>query len=80
MEPSDFGLSDAITARLRRWYDTWAEHFDIEDSDGTWSRDAVRRGWRDEGQRLVIDIHRELGDAVEVAAEFDDYARAEVRP
>lgn len=80
MEPRDFGLSEGITARLRCWYDTWVEHFDIEYSDGTWTSDAVRLSWRDEGQRLVIDMQRELGGAIEVAPEFDDYARAEVRP
>ncbi|AGW42673.1 metal ion transport protein [Leifsonia xyli subsp. cynodontis DSM 46306] len=62
MEPSDYGLSDELTLRLRRFYDHWFQHvdpvmgWDTEENLAIYHRDKeeVLQLLRDE---LSIDVN-----------------------
>lgn len=62
MEPSDYGLSVALSDGLRAWYDEWERH------GLDWKPD---NDWFEEGRRLVELLRHEVGAFAEVRPEFD---------
>jgi hypothetical protein len=66
MEPADFGLSPAITARLRAWYDVWeAEKLHVSG----WSSPDAENAWRAEGAKIAEQLRDEVGTFADV--EYD---------
>ncbi|MHA7269183.1 hypothetical protein [Arthrobacter sp. HLT1-20] len=57
MEPSDFGLSESLTLRLRTWYDAWdAENLD----DSEWSSPENEIAWNIEGVSIAEQLREEV--------------------
>ncbi|MEO6530729.1 MAG: hypothetical protein ABI563_11615 [Specibacter sp.] len=63
MEPEDFGLSQNLTERLRRWQDTW----DAENLDGNeWSSPVNETAWRAEGAAIAQQLREEVESIADV--------------
>ena len=57
MEPADFGLSEALTDRLRAWYDAW----DAENLyENGWRSHAKERAWKAEGASIAEQLRSEV--------------------
>ena len=66
MEPSDFGLSEVLTLRLRRLYDFWNEHVDPFEG---WDTEENFQSFRLD-KREVIDLLRaELPEGITLKVE-----------
>ncbi len=66
MEPSDFGLSEELTRRLRRLYDLWSEHLDP--FEGWDSEENFQRFDRDRTEVIQI-LRSELPDGISLSVE-----------
>ncbi|QJA00287.1 hypothetical protein [Leifsonia sp. PS1209] len=66
MEPSDFGLSEELTKRLRRLYDFWSEHADPFDG---WDSEENFQRFDSDRTEVIQLLRSELPDGISLSVE-----------
>ncbi len=64
--PKDYGLSDSLSERLLAWAEYRNSHYDHESS---WDDPKSQEKSRQEGDVLVVDLHKEVGHFADVVDE-----------
>lgn len=71
MGPGDYGLSDELTARLRRWADDFETHLDINADPPLWSGSMTWKTWIEEGRRISEVLAFEVASFADVVYDIN---------
>jgi hypothetical protein len=69
--PSDYGLTDDLTARLRKWMDYWDSHYAYR-GGYEWNPDSDIDEWIQEGKEIVIELRKQIPNT-EIISGFLNY-------
>ncbi|PPG90636.1 hypothetical protein C5C31_04820 [Rathayibacter rathayi] len=65
---TELGASQELEDRITAWYQVWE---DQRPWDGGFDSPDVRQAWRDEGDRIVLELRRELeGTGITIVPRF----------
>ena len=65
--PSDLGLSEGLSSRMREWHDYWNTSFRL---DAGWPNCELADRWECEGDLLLGQLREALWDVAEVVAKY----------
>ena len=61
--PDDYGLSDVLTLRVRKWFDFWSAHYD---PNTLWDSPANQVTWHNDGRAIAESLRDEVRDFADV--------------
>lgn len=65
---TELGASLELEDRITAWYDVWDSQ---RPWDGGFDSPEIQRAWRDEGDRIVLELRRELaGTGIRIVPRF----------